>query len=106
MARDLVRKTYEQSYATDFNHQAANGKEGSDTASNASDHVSMFYHSYFTVTDRFIQSLDEKHTSMNIFDNLPTLARSKKVHVHDELTAYLSTDVEAVDDALQWWYMH
>ncbi|PIL36561.1 hypothetical protein GSI_00250 [Ganoderma sinense ZZ0214-1] len=41
---------------------------------------------------------DEK----NIFDTLDTLT-SKVPDVRDELKRYLSTDVEPVSDALQWW---
>ena len=42
---------------------------------------------------------------MNIFDKLPSLAKSKDTH-RDELGIYLTADIENVSDPLQWWYDH
>ncbi|KIM55803.1 hypothetical protein SCLCIDRAFT_71675, partial [Scleroderma citrinum Foug A] len=38
----------------------------------------------------------------NIFDKLPSLAKSKDTHC-DELGIYLTADIENVSDPLQWW---
>jgi hypothetical protein len=40
----------------------------------------------------------------NIFDNLPTLSAPKAKELRDELTRYLSTDPEQVDNVLLWWH--
>lgn len=39
----------------------------------------------------------------NIFDNLPSFQAPRAGELSDELARYLSTDVEAVDDPIQWW---
>ena len=44
--------------------------------------------------------------SKNLFDNIAALAPLKQTKVADELAAYLSTAVEAVQDPVQWWYEH
>jgi hypothetical protein len=41
---------------------------------------------------------------MNIFDNIPALAKPKLSELRDELAAYLSTDPEHVDNVLAWWF--
>jgi hypothetical protein len=45
-----------------------------------------------------------QETSSNIFDNIPALAKPILSRLRDELTAYLSSDPEYVDDVLGWWY--
>ncbi|CAA7270540.1 unnamed protein product [Cyclocybe aegerita] len=42
--------------------------------------------------------------SLNIFDNLPSLAAPTPCELRDELERYLSTDPEFVTDPLSWWY--
>jgi hypothetical protein len=42
----------------------------------------------------------------NIFDNLAALATPKYSELRDELDRFLSTDVEAVEDVIQWWIEH
>ena len=55
---------------------------------------------------------DTKHTtgkqvSENIFDNLPCIIKKPKLKlIHDELDAYLTSDVVDVTDALAWWIMN
>jgi hypothetical protein len=39
----------------------------------------------------------------NIFDNIPALAEPKRSEKRDELTAFLSTDPEYVDNVTAWW---
>ena len=39
-----------------------------------------------------------------MFYNLPSLAPPKAADLCDELNRYLSTDPEAVEDVLAWWY--
>ncbi len=39
----------------------------------------------------------------NIFDNLPSFRAPNDAELSDELERYLSTDVEDVQDPLQWW---
>lgn len=41
-----------------------------------------------------------------MFDNLAALAPPKQTGRLDELDRYLSTDVEAVDNVIQWWIEH
>jgi len=38
-----------------------------------------------------------------MFDALPALAAPRRSDLRSELDRYLSTDVEDVQDALQWW---
>jgi hypothetical protein len=38
-----------------------------------------------------------------MFDMIPALAPPKRSDLRSELDRYLSTDVEDVQDALQWW---
>lgn len=40
---------------------------------------------------------------MNIFDNLPSLAKPKTSRLRDELGNYLGTDIEEVEDPIAWW---
>jgi hypothetical protein len=42
-------------------------------------------------------------TFNNIFDALPTVSRSKKVGLADEIARYLSVPTEATLDPLVWW---
>jgi hypothetical protein len=42
-------------------------------------------------------------TSDNIFDALPTVSRSKRVGLADEIARYLSAATEATLDPLLWW---
>ena len=60
--------------------------------------VCFIYFCY--VTDRSQQT----QNSTNIFDNLPALTPTQGKAIIDELRLYLSTEVENVTDALQWWY--
>lgn len=39
----------------------------------------------------------------NIFDNIPAFAKPKRSEMHDELTAFLRTDPEYVEDVIAWW---
>jgi hypothetical protein len=41
-----------------------------------------------------------------MFDNLPALAAPKASDIRDEVSRYLSTDPEQVQDVLQWWLEH
>ena len=63
--------------------------------------TSMVRFIYFCyITDRSQQT----QNSTNIFDNLPALTPTQGKAVIDEMRLYLSTEVENVTDALQWWY--
>lgn len=42
--------------------------------------------------------------TMNIFDNLPTLAAPKPADIGSELEHYLATEIEHVVDPVQWWH--
>lgn len=42
----------------------------------------------------------------NMFDALPCLAPPKRDELQDELTRYLNTNPEKVDDVLLWWFEH
>ncbi|KIM68762.1 hypothetical protein SCLCIDRAFT_20092 [Scleroderma citrinum Foug A] len=42
--------------------------------------------------------------SQNIFNKLPSLAKPKASHEHNELDTYLASDIEDVVDALKWWH--
>ncbi|KAF8667473.1 hypothetical protein AX14_006338 [Amanita brunnescens Koide BX004] len=44
-----------------------------------------------------------KEENVNIFDNLPSLAKPKTSHLCDELENYLGTDIEEVEDPIAWW---
>jgi hypothetical protein len=55
-----------------------------------------YYTSYILFVD-FLQI-------QNIFDNLPALSAPKAKELLDELTGYLSTDPEQVDNVLLWWH--
>ena len=46
---------------------------------------------------------DEDDTS-NIFDHLPSLARTKTTTSDGELDTYLNADIEDITDAIAWWY--
>jgi hypothetical protein len=48
--------------------------------------------------------LQSQNTHENMFDALPFLAAPKHDELQDELTRYLSTDPEHVDDVLLWWF--
>jgi len=39
----------------------------------------------------------------NMFDNLAALATPKQTDLRDELDHFLSTNVEMVEDVIQWW---
>lgn len=41
-----------------------------------------------------------------MFDNIPSLAPLNTDATVDEVTRYLQTPPEGVDDALAWWYEH
>ena len=45
-----------------------------------------------------------QETPMNIFDNIPALAKPKLSELHVKLMAFLSPDPEHVDDVLTWWF--
>ncbi|RDB18255.1 putative AC transposase [Hypsizygus marmoreus] len=42
--------------------------------------------------------------STNIFDNLPLLSPPVASELHNELHVYLGTNIEVVEDPLQWWH--
>ena len=50
-----------------------------------------------------LSGLASKKTSDNMFNNLPSLAKSKLKQAHDELDAYLAADIVNVTDVLVWW---
>ena len=63
------------------------------------------YHSYSvpTPTNDATATTLKRQVSSNVFDNLPCLAKPKPKLAHDELDAYLATNIEDVTDALEWW---
>ena len=46
-------------------------------------------------------TMDNGLQTQNMFDNLPALAAPKTTR--DEVSRYLNTDPEQVQDVLQWW---
>ncbi|KIK80533.1 hypothetical protein PAXRUDRAFT_91410, partial [Paxillus rubicundulus Ve08.2h10] len=52
------------------------------------------------------RNMEAKESSDNMFDNLPSLAKSKLKPSHDELSAYLADDIVNVTDVLVWWAEH
>ena len=59
--------------------------------------MSMHYYASYILFIDFLQI-------QNIFDNLPALSAPKAKELRDELTRYLSTDPEQVDNVLLWWH--
>jgi hypothetical protein len=59
--------------------------------------MSMHYYTSYILFIDFLQI-------QNIFDNLPALSAPKAKELRDEVTRYLSTDPEQVDDVLLWWH--
>ncbi|KAG6880905.1 hypothetical protein C0992_002362, partial [Termitomyces sp. T32_za158] len=49
------------------------------------------------------ERLAEQQGSKNIFDQISFLTPPKKTALRDELESYLNTDIEAVDNVIQWW---
>ena len=49
--------------------------------------------------------LESPSTLSHYIYNLPSLAPPNATDLHDELNQYLSTDPEAIEEVLMWWYM-
>ena len=53
---------------------------------------------------KFIARYFQTSAPANVFDSLPSLSAPRQEELRDELDRYLSTDPEAVEDVLKWWY--
>jgi len=63
----------------------------------------FFIHSLSVFFDWCLLQDERDSIFDNIFDALPTVSRSKKVGLADEITQYLSAPTEATLDPLVWW---
>ncbi|KIK13144.1 hypothetical protein PISMIDRAFT_78704, partial [Pisolithus microcarpus 441] len=83
-ASDLVRNTYETSYAS------------------REVHLTILWPRDSHLTNRY------QDCSTNIFDRLPSLSKVDCMSMADELDSYLATSVEDINvgDTIQWWSEH
>ena len=65
--------------------------------------TSVYYSLFFCFFDRSLLQDERDPIFNNIFDALPTVSRSKKVGLANEITRYLSAPTEATLDPLVWW---
>ena len=56
-----------------------------------------------TPTDDATATTLERQVLSNVFDNLPCLAKPKPKLTHDELDAYLATNIKDITGALEMW---
>jgi hypothetical protein len=97
-AERIVCKEYECLYTCRGNAEDgdAMGDEG----------VANIVHHYHNINIKLSHNTCtlQQETSSNIFNNIPAPAKPILSKLWDELTAYLSSDPEYVDDVLSWWY--
>jgi len=97
-AECIVREEYECSYACRGNTEdrEAMGDEG----------AANIVRQYHNINIKLSHSacILQQETSSNIFDNIPALTKPIVSRLWDELTAYLNSDPEYVDNVLSWWY--
>ena len=97
-AERIVRKEYERLYA----HQG-DAEDGDAMGDEGAANIVHHYHDINIKLSYSACTLQQK-TSLNIFNNIPELAKPILSGLWDELTAYLSSDPEYVNDVLSWWY--
>ena len=93
------RTTAEEILRTEFRRGYAGIQVNDDTALA----VRLFFLLSFLFFDLSPLQDDFDPTFDNIFDALPTVSRSKKVGLADEIARYLSAPTEATLDPLVWW---
>jgi hypothetical protein len=99
-AKDLVRNTYELSYANRTDLIDASSSEDESGKDNTVS--TQIYRRNMLLT--LAKPSDEE--DKNIFDNLLSLAKPQTSHFRDELAVYLLAPIEEADDPILWWSEH
>ncbi len=99
VAKDIVRDEFDRKYASrSYNEDERSSSSRDDLVEIAEVRLLLSCH--------YKPELTYAHYRQNMFDNLAALAPPTQVDMRDELDRYLSTDVEWVENVVQWWLEH